>query len=165
MLKLLPKKRPDQPLMRQIRFIVLICVAVFLPLYMAIRFTGGSTEKLKDLPELLDRVKRPLVWEVPEGGVQYLNFFHGEPSEGQKFVLVRVRMKARMKIGYPVVPKCFKLVDDKDRRYFPFSRSPLFIERSDEFYMDRDDAFEGELLFEIPLEREAVRLLFDRYRE
>ena len=71
--------------------------AVFVPVYIGIRLTGGSTEKLQQLPDLLDRVKTPVVWEVPEGGVRYMHFFHGEPSEGHKFVLVRVRMEARMK--------------------------------------------------------------------
>lgn len=139
--------------------------AVFVPVYIGIRLTGGSTEKLQQLPDLLDRVKTPVVWEVPEGGVRYMHFFHGEPSEGHKFVLVRVRMEARMKLGYPIVPRCFRLVDDQDRRHYPLSRSPLFIERSDAFYLDRDDGFEDELLFEISLKREAIRLLFDRYRE
>ena len=139
--------------------------AVFVPVYIGIRLTGGSTEKLQQLPDLLDRVKTPVVWEVSEGGVRYMHFFHGEPSEGHKFVLVRVRMEARMKLGYPIVPRCFRLVDDQDRRHYPLSRSPLFIERSDAFYLDRDDGFEDELLFEIPLKREAIRLLFDRYRE
>ena len=139
--------------------------AVFVPVYIGIRLTGGSTEKLQQLPDLLERVKNPVVWEVPEGGVRYMHFFHGEPSEGHKFVLVRVRMEARMKLGYPIVPRCFRLVDDQDRRHYPLSRSPLFIERSDAFYLDRDDGFEDELLFEISLKREAIRLLFDRYRE
>ena len=139
--------------------------AVFVPVYIGIRLTGGSTEKLQQLPDLLDRVKTPVVWEVPEGGVRYMHFFHGEPSEGHKFVLVRVRMEVRMKLGYPIVPRCFRLVDDQDRRHYPLSRSPLFIERSDAFYLDRDDGFEDELLFEISLKREAIRLLFDRYRE
>ena len=144
---------------------VLMLSAVFVPVYIGIRLTGGSTEKLQQLPDLLDRVKTPVVWEVPEGGVRYMHFFHGEPSEGHKFVLVRVRMEARMKLGYPIVPRCFRLVDDQDRRHYPLSRSPLFIERSDAFYLDRDDGFEDELLFEISLKREAIRLLFDRYRE
>ena len=158
-------KRPEQVLVKHARRVVLMLAAVFIPVYLVIRLTGGSTEKLQELPELLDRLKRPVVWEVPEGGVKYLRFYQGVPAEGSKFVLVRVHMKARVKIGYPVVPKCFRLVDDQDRRYYAFSRSPLFTQRSDEFYLDRDDTVDAELLFEIPREREAVRLLFDRYRE
>ena len=46
-----------------------------------------------------------------------------------------------------------------------FSRSPFFIEHSDEVTMVRDDVYEGQLLFEMPLERKHVSLLFDRYRE
>ena len=158
-------KRREQVLVKHARRIVLMLAAVFIPVYLAIRLTGGSTEKLRELPELLDRLKRPVVWEVPEGGVKYVRRYQGLPAAGSKFVLVQVHMQARVKIGYPIVPKCFRLVDDRDRRYYAFSRSPLFIQRSDEFYLDRDDTVDGELLFEIPQEREAARLLFDRYRE
>ena len=140
-------------------------VAVFLPLYIGIRLTGGSAEKLQDLPDLLSRVKTPLIWAVPEGGVRYLHFHHGEPSDDHKFVLVKVEMEARMKLGYPVVPRCFRLVDDENTRYYPLSRSPLFIQQSNRFYQDRDDKLAGELLFEIPQAREAERLLIDRYSE
>ena len=70
-----------------------------------------------------------------------------------------------MKIGYPIVPKCFRLVDDKGWRHFPLSRSPLFITRGDSFYLDRDERLEAELLFEIPEERSAERMLFDRYQD
>jgi hypothetical protein len=140
------------------------CVA-FVPLYLAIRLTGGSAEKLQLLPDLLSRVKTPIVWEVPSGGVRYLHFFHGDPAAGRKFVLVRLRMEARMKIGYAIVPRCFRLVDDEDTQYYPLSRSPLFIERTEEFFLDRDEVVDGELLFEIPEDRDSNRLLFDRYQE
>ena len=151
--------------MKRVRRAVLMLAAVFVPLYIGIRLTGGSTEKLQDLPDLLSRVKTPVIWAVPEGGVRYLHFHHGDPSDDHKFVLVKVEMEARMKLGYPVVPRCFRLVDDESTRYYPLSRSPLFIERSNKLYLDRDDKFAGELLFEIPQEREAERLLFDRYSE
>ena len=153
------------PRYRTLNRIVLMSCAVFVPLYLAIRFTGGSTEKLEVLPDLFERVKNPIVWEVPEDGVRYFHFFKGEPDEGNKFVLVTFRMQARMKIGYPIVPRCFRLVDSADVLHYPLSRSPLFIARGDEFRLDRDDAFEGDLLFEIPRDRDAVRLLFDRYQE
>ena len=79
----------------------MVC-AVFLPLYLVIRTTGGSTEKLDLLPDLLSRIKNPIVWAVPPDGVRYLYFFKGEPDRGNKFVLVTFRMEARMKIGYPI---------------------------------------------------------------
>ena len=153
------------PRYRTLNRIVLMSCALLVPLYLAIRFTGGSTEKLQQLPDLLERVKHPLVWEVPEDGVRYLHYFKGEPEEGNKFVLVTFRMQARMKIGYAIVPRCFRLADSAGILHYPLSRSPLFIERGDEFRLDRDDDFEGDLLFEIPRGRDAVRLLFDRYQE
>ena len=70
-----------------------------------------------------------------------------------------------MKIGYAVVPQCFRLVDDEGNQYYPLSRSPLFLELTDEFFLDQDDVVNGELLFEIPQERSSSRLLFDRYQE
>ena len=89
----------------------------------------------------------------------------GDPEAGRKFVLVQLRLEARMKIGYAVVPQCFRLVDDEGNQYYPLSRSPLFLELTDEFFLDRDEVVNGELLFEIPEERSTSRLLFDRYQE
>ena len=145
------------------RIVFMGCIA-FIPLYIGIRLTGGSVEKLSDLPDLLDRVKTPISWEVPADGVRYLHFYHGDARDDHKFVLVRLHMRARMKIAYPIVPHCFRLLADDGSLHFPLLRSPLFIDKgTDEFYLDRDDSFEGELLFEIPKSLETQRLLFDRY--
>ena len=157
--------RKEQALIKKIRRVTLMLCAVFLPLYLAVRITGGSGGKLEELPNWIDRLKNPVEWKVPEEGVSYLYFFHGEPSSGHKFVLIKVHLQAHAKLGYPIVPRCFRLVDDQDRLYYPLSRSPLFIERSDEFFLDQGDVIEAELLFEIPVERDAIRLLFDRYQE
>ena len=79
--------------------------------------TAGKAWRLEELPDLFDRIKEPIVWQVPEGGVRYLQFHHGPPEAGSKFVGVDVELRARMKIGYPVLPKCFRLVDDEGTRY------------------------------------------------
>ncbi len=150
---------------RTLNRVVLMSCAVFLPLYLAIRLTGGSVHKLELLPDLLGRVKNPIVLEVLPDGVRYLHYFQGEPQEGHKFVLVTFRMEARMKIGYAIVPRCFRLSDNAGTLHYPLSRSPVFIERGDEFRLDQDDAIEGELLFEIPRDRDSERLLYDRYQE
>ena len=150
---------------RTLNRVVLMSCAVFLPLYLAIRFTGGSAEKLELLPDLLERVKHPIVWEVPPDGVRHLHYFKGEPDEGNKFVLVTVRMEARMKIGYAIVPRCFRLLDSAGTLHYPLSRSPVFVQHGDEFRLDRGDSFEGELLFETPRDLDSVRLLYDRYQE
>ena len=160
-----PEKKRFENRMKNLNRLVLAGVFLFMPIYLYMRFTGGSQEKLHELPELLDRLKQPIVWEVPEDGVKYLHFFRGRPQEGHKFVLVRLRMEARMKMGFPVVPRCFKLVDDQQVRHFPLSRSPLFITYTDEIYLDRGTVLEGELLFEIPAQRHSVNLLFARYQE
>lgn len=144
---------------------VLMLCAVFLPVYLAIRLTGGSAEKLDLLPDLLSRIKTPIEWSVPDDGVRYLHYFAGEPGQGNKFVVVGFHMEARMKIGYPIVPRCFRLQDSADTLHYPFSRSPVFIDRGDEFYLDQNDSLRGELLFEIPRHRDADRLLFERYQE
>lgn len=151
--------------MRLLNRAILAGCAVFLPVYIGLRLTGGSAARLEQLPDLLSRIKTPIVCSVPEGGVQYLRFFHGEASEGHRFVLVRVHMEARMKIGYPVVPRCFRLLDDEENLYYPLSHSPLFIHRTDRFSLDRDDQIDDELVFEVPDDREAERLLFERYQE
>ena len=128
-------------------------------------FTGGSVGQLEELPDLLGRLQKPIRWSVPDDGVRYLRFFHGYPAEGRKFVLVRVRMEARLKIGYPVVPRCFVLVAADGARYYPMSRSPMFTRLGDRFHLDRDDSIDEELLFEIPEEARAERLTFERYQE
>ena len=150
--------------MRTLNRVVLLCSAVFLPLYLAIRLTGGSTQKLEELPDLLSRIKTPVVWQVPEDGVRYEGFFHGYPEDGHKFVVVRVQMEARMKIGYVVVPKCFQLVDDMGTRHYPRTHSPMFIHLGDRFQLDRGDTLDEELLFEIPEGASADRLTFERYQ-
>ncbi len=142
---------------------VILAVLLLVPLYMVVRITGGSLDKLGELPDVLDRFQNPLVWSVPEGGVRYLHVFDGVPSEGNKFVLVQLKMEARMKIGYEIIPDCFRVVDDRNVRYRPLDRSPLFRNKSTSFRLNRGDTLYDELLFEIPLERKAVRLLFDRY--
>ena len=113
------RKRLRNPRYRTLNRVVLMSCAVFVPLYLVIRLTGGSAEKLEKLPDLLERVKNPLVWEVPGDGVRYLQYFKGEPVEGYKFVLVTFRMQARMKIGYPIVTRCFRLVDDTGTMHYP----------------------------------------------
>lgn len=139
---------------------VVLCMVIY-----ALWTTRGSVEGLRQLPWLWERLKTPITWEVPEDGVHYLHFFGGEAAAGQQFVLLRLRLQAQAKIGYPVVPRCFTLVDDEEVLHYPLSRSPLFLERTDRFYLKAGDAVEGELLFQIPQERRAVRLLFARYQE
>ena len=151
--------------MRILSRAVLLGSAVFVPVYIAIRLTGGSAQGLQELPDLLGRLKAPIVWQVPEDGVRYERFYHASPDEASKFVLVRVQMEARMKIGYPIVPKCFQLVDDTGTRHYPLSRSPMFIHRGVPFHLDRDDTLDEELLFEIPDGAIADRLTFERYQE
>jgi hypothetical protein len=151
--------------MRSINRVILMGSAVMVPLYFLVRFSSGSVDSLGELPGLLGRIKEPIVWQVPEGGVRYIQFHHGQPDEGSKFVTVELELQARMKIGYPVVPRCFRLVDDEGTRHYPMARSQLFIDRGVEFRLERDDEIEGELLFQIPQERQAVRLLFDRYSD
>lgn len=151
--------------MRMLNRLILGGVAVFVPLYLLVRFTGGEAKKIENIGQVLSRIKEPIVWSVPEKGMQYLTYFQGAPDKGNKFVLIDVQIKARMRIGFPVVPRCFRLVDDLNIRHYPRSHSPFFIAHSDSFYMDSDEEFFGRLLFEIPANRKAENLLFDRYKE
>lgn len=151
--------------MRMLNRLILGGVAVFVPLYLLVRFTGGEAKKIENIGQVLSRIKEPIVWSVPEKGMQYLTYFQGAPDKGNKFVLIDVQIKARMRIGFPVVPRCFRLVDNLNIRHYPRSHSPFFIAHSDSFYMDSDEEFFGRLLFEIPANRKAENLLFDRYKE
>jgi len=151
--------------MRLLRWLVIPAALLSVPLYVLVRWVGLSNEKLDKLPEVIDRLKHPIVWEVPDGGVRYERFFHAQAEPGCRFVVVQVRMEARVKVGFPVVPRCFRLVDDHNVRHYPLARSPLFIDRGDSIALERGTVLEGELLFEIPEERQACNLLFDRYQE
>lgn len=151
--------------MRMLNRLVLGGVAFFLPIYIGVRFTGGSADKLKNISNVFAHINNQVSLTVPPDGVRHMHFFHGAPDEGHKFVLIDVRLQAHLKLAWPVVPRCFQLVDDEGRRYYPLSRSPFFIAHTNEFKMDRDDVFAGGLLFEMPLERKHVNLLFDRYKE
>ena len=151
--------------MRRLNRVVLGGVAVFLPIYIGVKLTGGSADKLANISNVFANINNQVSLTVPPDGVRYMHFFHGPPDAGHKFVLIDLNLQAHLKLAWPVVPRCFQLVDDEGRRYFPLSRSPFFIEHSDEFTMDRDEVYEGQLLFEMPVERKHVSLLFDRYKE
>jgi hypothetical protein len=151
--------------MRLLNRLVLGGFVLFVPIYLGIKITGGEAKKLENMSEIFRHLKEPIVWDVPEGGVRYANYFNGPPDEGNKFVLVDVDMTARLRIGFPVLPRCFRLMDSRKIRHYPLSRSPFFITYGDSFYMDKDETFAGKLLFEIPADRKAENLLFDRYKE
>ena len=149
--------------LRWLNRVVLLGSALAVPIYFAYQFNTGSYGKLEELPDLFDRIKTPYVLEVDE--VRHLHYFKGLPQEGEKFVLVTLRMNARMKIGYPIVSRCFRLKDSENEFHYPLTHSPLFIDLgASEFHLDRDDSVQGELLFSIPSDRSAERLLFERYQ-
>ena len=143
---------------------ILGLIVVFIPLYILLKFTQNESIRVKSISDVIERIKEPVVWSVPEKGVRYTSYFKGVPDEGNKFVLIDVEIKAMMKIGFPVVPRCFRLVDDTRTRYYPRTHSPFFIAYGDSFYMEQDATFNSTLLFEIPLDRKANNLLFDRYQ-
>ena len=151
--------------MRMLNRVVLGGVALFLPIYIGVKVTSGSANKLENITDVFAQINNQVTLTVPPDGVRYMHFFHGPPDEGSKFVLVDINMQANLKFAWSVVPRCFQLVDDEGRRYYPLERSPFFIEHSNKFKMDRDQVFAGRLLFEIPTERKHVSLLFDRYKE
>ena len=139
-------------------------IVIFIPLYVLIKFTQNESIRVKSISNIIERIKEPIIWNVPEKGVRYSSYFKGMPEEGNKFVLIDIDIKALMKIGFPVVPRCFRLVDNKKVRYYPRTHSPFFIAHGDSFYMEQDRSFNGTLLFEIPVNRKANNLLFDRYQ-
>jgi len=150
---------------RLLRWVLVPGALLFVPIYLIIRLGGASSEKLQQLPDLIDRIKTPVVWEVPQDGVRYARFFHAPADSGEKFVVIHLRLEARIRMGFPLTPKCFRMVDDYNIRYFPLSRSPLFIQYGDSIGLDRGTVLEGELLFEIPQDRKARNLLFERYQQ
>ncbi len=146
-----------------LRRIVVPLALLGLPIYLFVRLAGGSGEKLDQLPDLFDRIQRPIICEVPDGGLRYVDYFRGPADTDHKFAVVDVRLAARIKIGFPVVPRSFRMVDDHNVRHYPLARSPFFIQYGNHIQLDQGDVLEGQLLFEIPRDRVATNLLFDRY--
>jgi hypothetical protein len=136
-----------------------------LPLWAALRLAGGGTDGLDDLPGLVDRIRQPVVCQVPPDGLRYLRFCQGWPHSGCRFAVVQLRLEARLTMGFPLVPGCFRLVDDRGAEHYPLSRSPLFVEHGALIGLERGTVVSGQLLFEIPEERTARNLLFARYRD
>ena len=151
--------------LRLLNRIVLGGVSLFVPIYIGVSLTGGSADKLENLTNLFANINNQVTLTVPADGVRYMHFFHGPPDEGHKFVLIDVRLQVNLQLAWAIVPRCFQLVDDRGRRYYPRSRSPFFIDHTDELEGVRDAVYEGQLLFEIPAERKHDSLLFDRYYE
>ena len=159
------RKKQLNKRLRMLNRVVLGGVTLFVPIYIGVRLTGGSADKLENLTNLFANINNQVALTVPPDGVRYMHFFHGSPDEGHKFVLIDVRLQVNLQLAWAIVPKCFRLVDDGGRRYYPLSRSPFFIDHTDELQGTKGEVYEGQLLFEIPSERKHESLLFDRYYE
>ena len=159
------RKKQLNKRLRLLNRVVLGGATLFVPIYIGVSLTGGSAAKLENLTHLFTNINNQVALTVPPDGVRYMYFFHGSPDEGHKFVLINVRLQVNLQLAWAIVPRCFQLVDDRGRRYYPRSRSPFFIAHSDELEGARGAVYEGQLLFEIPAERQHDSLLFDRYNE
>lgn len=159
------RKKQFNKRMRLLNRVVLGGATLFVPIYIGVSLTGQSADKLENLTDLFANINNQVALTVPPDGVRYMYFFHGSPDEGHKFVLIDVRLQVNLQLAWAIVPRCFQLVDDRGRRYYPLSRSPFFIAHSDELKGERGAVYEGQLLFEIPAERAHDSLLFDRYNE
>lgn len=159
------RKKQFNKRLRLLNRVVLGGAVLFVPIYIGVSLTDRSADKLENLTNLFANINNQVALTVPPDGVHYMHFFHGPPSEGHKFVLIDVRLQVNLQLAWPIVPRCFQLVDDHRRRYYPRSRSPFFIAHGDEFKGTKGAVYEGQLLFEIPSERKHESLLFDRYNE
>ena len=151
--------------MRTLNRVVLGSAVLFLPVYIGVTLTSESADKLENITNVFANINNQVSLTVPADGVRYMHFFHGPPEEGHKFVVIDIVLQANLLLAWPVVPRCFQLVDDAGRRYYSLSRSPFFIAYGDELAMEQSRAYEGQLLFEMPTDRKHVNLLFDRYQE
>ena len=159
------RKKQLNKRLRLLNRLVLGGVTLFVPVYIGVSLTGGSADKLENLTNVFANINNQVTLTVPPDGVRYMHFFHGSPDEGHKFVLIDVRLQVNLQLAWTIVPRCFQLVDDGGRRYYPLSRSPFFITHTDQLKGTKDEVYEGQLLFEIPAERKHDSLLFDRYYE
>lgn len=159
------RKKQFNKRLRRLNRVVLGGVTLFVPIYIGVSLTGESADKLENLTNLFANINNQVTLTVPPDGVRYMHFFRGLPDEGHKFVLIDVRLQVNLQLAWTIVPRCFQLVDDRGRRYYPLSRSPFFIAHSDELKGTKGAAYKGQLLFEIASDRKHESLLFDRYNE
>ncbi len=157
------RKKQLSKRLRLLNRVVLGGVTLFVPIYIGVSLTGGSADKLENLTNLFANINNQVALTVPVDGVRYMHFFHGPPAAGHKFVLIDVRLQVNLQLAWVIVPRCFQLVDDQGRRYYPLSRSPFFIAHTDQLQGAKGEVYEGQLLFAIPAERKHESLLFDRY--
>jgi hypothetical protein len=78
-------------------------------------------------------------------------------GEGQKLVLVEVRLVLRPGVSQPLRPALFALVDTDGQEYQPEPLSPLF---SDVLVGGQGQPLEGTLVFRLPQERTGQNLSF-----
>ena len=83
--------------LRRLNRYLLGVVVVFIPIYIFLKFASDESIRIKSIGEVIERIKEPIVWSVPRNGVRYASYFKGVPDEGNKFVLVDLKMKAMMK--------------------------------------------------------------------
>ncbi len=86
------RKQQLKKRMRMLNRVVLGGVTVFLPIYIGVKLTGGSADKIENITNVFAQINNQVSLTVPPDGVRYMHFFHGSPDEGHKFVLVDVSL-------------------------------------------------------------------------
>ena len=83
---------------------------------------------------------------------------------GYKRVTIYLRIRCQRNLPFPVVPKCFTLVDSLGQGYQPLAASALFVEKGEEFWLQEGEVLKSSLFFEIPKDARPYRLRFNQPR-
>ncbi len=156
-------KRSKQKILLVHRLVLGLAILT-IPVMLYIQFKDSSLSPFEMLPDLASRVRKPMIVTVDK--VVTVPRYQGViPRKDKQFVVLFLEMECRFKLAYPTLRECFLLVDSDGKEHFPLSNSPMFIERGGEFgefYLERDEAITGQIVFEIPRNVTAEHLKFDR---
>ena len=151
---------PHTVIVRVIRWLLMLSVVAMIVAILMLS-QEDSWNPLDRLPGIVSKLRDPVTIRVNK--VVEMEAFNGlSPREAHKFIMIHTEIACRMKVAYPIVPECFQVVDSEGGRHFPLQDSPLFSERTAEFYLDTGDRFPARIVFEIPSGVDAKRLFFNR---
>ena len=75
MLDVRERKEQLNKRMRMLNRVVLGGVALFLPIYIGVKLTSGSADKIENISDVIAQINNQITLTVPHDGVQYMYFF------------------------------------------------------------------------------------------
>ena len=74
------RKQQLKKRMRMLNRVVLGGVTVFLPIYIGVKLTGGSADKIENITNVFAQINNQVSLTVPPDGVRYCTFSTARPT-------------------------------------------------------------------------------------